>query len=162
MKRTLFLIVGALFLMFICASGTLAQSASSRHGIGPYMGFASDPDQFVIGGQGVFGPYASPVHLSPSLDIGFGDNWDVATLNLDITYDFFPRNYKTVFFAGAGPTLAFYSSDRFDDQTEAGLSLIGGVKFASERGNSFNLAARIGVGDIPDIKLTAGYLFALR
>ncbi len=149
-------------LVFLTTGGVDAQSVSSRHGLGPYMGFGSDPDQFLVGGQGVFGLNGSPVHLSPSLDFGFGDDINTITMNFDVTYDFVPSNARVAFYLGAGPTLAFYSSDRFDSDSEAGMSLVTGVKLPNRRGDSFNLGLRAGFGDIPDIKFTAAYLFRMK
>lgn len=154
----------ACFALLACltAGSADAQSVTSRNGMGPYMGFGSDPDQFVVGGQGTFRMSTAPVFLSPSLDFGFGDDINTITMNFDVTYDLVPRNARVAFYVGAGPTLAFYSSDRFDSDSEAGLSFVTGVKLPNRRGDSFNLGLRAGFGDIPDIKMTMTYLFSLR
>ncbi len=162
MRFTSSLLMSICLVTLVCVGLATAQSVSSRHGVGPYMGFGSDPDQLIMGGQGVFGLAGSPVHFSPGLDFGFGDDLNVVTVNFDVTYDFVPSSSRVAFYVGAGPTVAFYSSDRFDNDSEMGLSLVTGAKFPTGAGNSFNLGIRAGMGDIPDIKMTAAYIFNLR
>lgn len=165
MKTMKFALCAAIVL--VCMSSlALAQPTSARHGIGPQAGIGIDPDQFIFGGHAIFGIHGSPIHLGPSLDFGIGDDLTIITLNFDITYDFVIRNSRIVPFAGAGPTLAFISwDDNFgrddDSETEVGLTILGGVKLPAGNRNFINLSARFGVGDIPDIKLMAGYIFGI-
>lgn len=154
--------VGLGLVVLLCTGTALAQPVSSRHGVGPYFGFGADPDQFIVGGQGIFGLSGSRVHFSPSMDFGIGDEINAVTLNFDVTYDFLPASSRVAFYAGAGPTLAFLSSDRYDDDTEAGLSLVTGVKLPGKTGNSFNIGLRAGLGDIPEMRMTAAYIFNMR
>lgn len=154
-----FLLVG---LFAVCLISTAqSQGMLSRNGLGPYMGYSSNPDQVVFGGQGNFALTDSPIHFAPAIDFGFGDDITVTTLNFDITYDFVPSSGKVVFFVGAGPTVAFYSADQVDG-SEAGLTLTLGAALPAGLQNSWNFAARIGVGDIPDVKFQFGYLFGLK
>lgn len=155
-----------LILTIICAFCLLGISdvlaAGANFGLGARAGYSSNPDQFVIGGQGVFGKLWERVRITPSVDFGFGNDVKTVALNFDGTIDLIsPPGAKVVFYGGAGPDVAIYSPDVGDSQTELGVSLIAGMKIPAIASNYYNLEARFGFGDIPDFKILFGYMFGI-
>ena len=141
-----------------------AQSVST--GIGPRIGLSIDPDQIVFGGQLVIGEIAPDVTFNPNLEFGFGDDITVIALNLDGQYHFRIEGSSWRPYLGFGMGINFIEFDRpapFDDvsETEVGANLIAGAGVPTSSGNRFFAEARFGIGDIPDFKLMAGWLFAL-
>lgn len=126
-------------------------------GVGIRGGFNQNPDQFVIGGMLELGSALGPASLVPSVDFGFGDNADLTAANLDLRFYLFPLPQTGIkFYGAAGPTAVFANS-----QSEIGLSLVAGAKIAMKAKSRYNIEARFGVGDIPDLKIILGVLFGL-
>lgn len=142
----------------LTAPTAMADDAKLGFGLRP-LGFSINPDQYVLGVQAVLGKYYRG-RFAPSVDFGFGDNVTVITGNFDFKIDLFsPPKSRSVFYAGAGPTLSYITPDGGDSDTEIGLSLLGGIKLGMNEKNYYNIEARFGVGDIPDFKLLAGVMF---
>ena len=66
------------------AARTYTSSSAITTGVGPRVGFSSDPEQLVIGGQMVFGEVAPSVTFDPSVEIGVGDNRTLLGINFDM------------------------------------------------------------------------------
>jgi hypothetical protein len=135
-------------------------------GFGPRIGLSIDPDQVVLGGQLVVGELAPDVTFNPSLEFGFGDDVTVIALNIDGQYHFRIQGSAWRPYAGFGIGINFIEIDLpspFNDisDTEAGANLIVGAGVPTQSGNRFFTEARFGIGDIPEFKLMAGWLFAL-
>jgi hypothetical protein len=143
-----------------------AVHASTATAIGPRIGLSIDPDQFVIGGQMVVGEIAPDVTLNPSIEFGFGDNATVIALNVDGAYHFRVQGSPWRPYLGFGIGINFIEIDRpapFRDvsDTEVGANLILGAGVPTRTGNRFFTELRFGLGDIPDLKIMAGWLFPL-
>ncbi len=129
--------------------------------IGPRVGIGLDPDQFVIGAQAVSGYLFEPVRFAPSADAGLGDDLFTITLNPDfrISIPIKQEGSAGSFYISAGPTIALYFHDEFDNQSDIGLSLNGGAWLDLNSPYRYNIEGRIGLGDIPDIRVLFGVLF---
>lgn len=129
--------------------------------IGPRVGIGLDPDQFVIGGQAVSGYLFKPVRFAPSADAGVGDDMLTITLNPDfrISIPIEQEGSAGSFYVSAGPTIALYFHDEHDNNSEIGLSLNGGAWLDLNSPYRYNIEGRIGLGDIPDIRVLFGVLF---
>jgi hypothetical protein len=124
--------------------------------LGVRAGLSRNPDQFVIGAQAELGSLGMAT-IAPSIDLGFGDNSDLTAANLDLRWYLFPLPQTGIqFYAAAGPTAVFANS-----QSDVGLSLTAGAKIPMKGKGRYNLEARFGVGDIPDLKVMLGILFGL-
>ncbi len=125
--------------------------------LGLRVGFSQNPDQFVAGLQAELGQLGQAT-VAPSVDVGTGDGTTVAAANVDLRWYLFPLPKTGVhFYAAAGPTLAFFEGGG----EEIGLSLTAGAKIPMTGKGRYNIEARFGIGDIPDLKVMLGILFGL-
>lgn len=160
MKRGL--VYGIILMILVLALGTAgeAQDTQPPYRYGLRAGFGLDPDQFVIGLQAELNRVISVVRFAPSLDAGFGDNFSTYLFNADLRLDLIPLpKSRTVIYVDAGPTLAVVDPDGADSDLEIGLSLAAGLDLPMGRSGSYNLEARLGIGDIPEFRLLLGVLF---
>jgi len=122
-------------------------------------GLGLNPDQFVIGLQGAYGSAVGPFQFAPSFDLGFGDNMTTYILNGDLRLPIsLPKSNSRVYI-GAGPTIAVYDTKFAGSDTEIGLSLLGGIMLPMGSVNAYNLELRLGIGDIPDVRILLGIMF---
>jgi hypothetical protein len=144
------------------AAVPMAHAGATIGGAGPRVGVSIDPDQFVFGGQLIIGELAPDLTFDPSLEFGFGDNVTVIAMNLDMHYHFTVEGSAWRPYAGAGLGLAFIEVDEGGgSDTEVGLNLVGGAGVPTQSGNRFFGELRLGLGDIPEVKLIAGWNFKI-
>jgi len=144
-----------------------AQAATSSTLIGPRFGVSLDPDQLVLGGQLVTPPVAPHITFDPSLELGLGDDQTVVAINLDMFYHFELHDTQWSPYAGLGVGINWFSIDRpapESDQSnsEVGANVVLGVDVPTSHGSWFFSELRAGLGDIPEMKIIAGWNFALR
>lgn len=137
-----------------------AGGSSSHAAIGPRIGISSSPDQLVIGGQVVFPDFVPNLSVSPNVELGFLDNETTIGMAADFDYHFHIKSQWTPY-AGAAPALVITQPEHGDSSTDAGIILIGGAEVPTRTGNRFFGELRIGIGDIPSLKLMAGWNFPL-
>lgn len=152
----------ALLVCALCALVPAAAHAQSsiETGVGPRVGVSINPDQFVFGGQAVIGEIAPNLTFDPSLELGFGDDITNVQLNFDGHYHFDLANSRWRPYAGAGIGVAFYSWDGGDD-TEVSANLVVGAGAPTSSGNRFFGELRIGLDDLPDLKMMVGWNFRM-
>ena len=139
-------------LFTILAIGALAQPAGAKPGA--YVGFCTNPDDFMIGLKWMKPLENENLWLAPSAEVGFGDATMIAG-NLDLHYRF---KGKTKFYAGGGVTLNWFDFDGGSD-TEFGGSVLGGIMFNSKSGKLPYFETKLGLGDVPDWKFMVGLNF---
>lgn len=140
----------------------LPSSVRGSSAIGPRVGMSFDSDRFTIGAQAELGRVLQTARFAPSLDLDLGNNNTMTALNFDFRWYLFPFPETGLFFYGsAGPTIVLDSPGKGDTQSEIGLSLVAGVKIPMKGKNRYNLEARFGFGDIPDLKVMFGILFGI-
>lgn len=145
-----------------CTMLLAAPPAWPSSAIGIRGGLGLDPDQGVVGLQGQFaGRKLKVVRIAPSVDFGFGDDVTTIAGNLDFIMLLSPPESRSAFYAGAGPTLTWwdFDNDAIEADTEIGLSLLGGVRFATSGSHAYTAEFRFGIGDIPEIRILVGFLF---
>jgi hypothetical protein len=161
--------------IFVCALAALVPAAAHAQGtlttaVGPRLGFSSGPsslDQIVVGGQVELGEIAPDLTLTPNLELGFGDDFTIIQLNGDVHYHFTVSGSAWRPYVGGGLGLAFISFDAppgfngDDSSTEAGLNIIGGAIVPTQSGSRFFTELKLGIGDIPDLKVLVGWTFGL-
>ncbi len=155
------LIVGALALL-----PTLAHAEATLTTAGPRAGLSVSPDQLVVGGQLSVRGFAPNWSFDPSLELGFGDDQQVVALNFDAYYRFRLESTDWRPYAGAGLGIAFDSWDaapevRDHSETQVGLNVVGGFHIPTRSGNDWFLELRLGVGDIPSMKVMTGLNFRI-
>jgi hypothetical protein len=145
-------------LLLLASAGVASAQLVS---VGPRFGLSVDPDQFVLGGQMYFDPdLATNLYFTPSAEVGFGDDVTLFQVNGDLVYVVrLATSLHPYFGAGVAVALIDFEGDLGSD-TEVGLNLVGGLRFArEERASHFFVEGRFGVGDIPDLKVMAGWNF---
>jgi hypothetical protein len=145
------------FLAFLLGvAGTLsAPPSAARDSLGFHGGLRQGPDQFVAGVQAETGPVLGPGHFAPSLDLGLGDDSTVTVIRGDLRWYLLPLPETGIRFYGqAGPVLVV------SPDTELGLDLGIGADIPMKRGRRYHVEARFGFGDVPDLEIILGILFA--
>jgi len=160
--RKRFAVIGLVAICLFASAPVVG--AEKGNGYGLRAGLGIDPDQFVVGIQTLLSKkVANVARLAPGVDVGFGDNLTVIAFNLDVLIlDLSPPKSSASLYAGAGPTFAYWKPDNGDSDLEIGISLIAGVRLPMGSRNRYNLEARFGVSDIPDIRILFGTLFGGR
>ena len=149
-----------------------SSSRSSRSGPmvtwwGPRLGLSSNPDQFVIGGQLDFREIAPGLSISPNLEFGVGDDMTWTAINGDLKHHFIVQGATWRPYLGGGLSVNFWNWNSsfagVPDQsgTEMGANLVFGAVVPTHTGGRFFTEARIGIGDIPDLKVLAGWNFRM-
>ncbi len=145
MNRTMLAAAFALLLPVTATASTM---------IGPRVGFSGDPDQFVFGGHIMVTDVAPSLSFDPGLEIGVGDDFTSFALNVDMHYHFDISGSSWRPYVGGGATLFFADEDSF-----AGGSFLAGAGVPTKTGNRFFAEFKVGLGDVPDFKLMAGWSF---
>ena len=142
-------------------------------GWGPRVGISSDPDQIFGGAHFDLGEFTKNLRLQPSVEIGFGDDVLTLTGNAMVAY-YFPIESNITPYAGGQITVAFYDFDDNckgysssyyghgacdDSETEIGPGLVGGMEMKLSGGSRFLAEVQIGLGDLPEAKILAGWTF---
>jgi hypothetical protein len=134
---------------------------------GPRLGFSSSPDQFVVGGQMDFREFSPGLGLSPNVEFGFGDDLMWTAVNADLKHHFVVQNASWRPYVGGGLSVNHWnwsspiSGVPDESGTEMGANLIFGARFPTHSGSRFFTEARIGIGDIPDLKIMGGWNFRM-
>jgi len=133
---------------------------------GPRFGVSVDPDQLVVGGQYSTGQIAPSISFVPNLELGFGDHETDVAINLDGHYHFALKDSDWAPYIGFGVCIDFVSVDRpapaeDESDTNAGGSLILGSNVPLRQGSKFFAELKLGLGDIPSLKVMAGWNFPL-
>lgn len=131
-------------------------------GIGVRGGATLSPDQFHIGTHVDVDTGEPTIHVHPNLEIGFGSDLMVVALGGEVLY--LPRTTWGAWrpYIGGGLAIVNYDVEgrgRGRSDSEFGLTVAGGIERALSSGTDFFVEAKLGLLDIPDLKLTAGWTF---
>ena len=145
--------------LLILGSIVLMPSLALAQGPGVRGGVSIDPDQFYFGGHYETDALVDRLYFRPNIEAGLGDDLTVVALNFEFAYKF-PRRNGWQLYAGGGPAVNFYSSDRGpgndrESNSEAGLNFLLGVEHAE--GLFFEF--KIGALDSPELKFGVGWTF---
>jgi hypothetical protein len=149
----------------VAAPAHAERSSAITTGIGPRVGFSSGPDQLVVGGQMVIGEVAPSLTFDPSVEIGIGDHQTLLGVNFDMHYHFETSSVWRPY-VGLGATVneVNYDNDEFGDResdTFAGGNLIVGAGAPTRSGSRFFAELKLGLGDVPDLKIMVGWNFRM-
>ncbi len=155
------LVIGALALVPVAAHAQAMVTSA-----GPRGGLSMNPDQIALGGQLSLRGFAPDWSFDPNFELGFGDGVQVVQLDLDARYHMRLEGSEWRPYVGGGLGIAFASVDNapgFADNSDtgAGLNLVGGFIIPTRSANEWFLELRLGVGDIPDLKIMTGVNFRL-
>lgn len=163
MRKSLFT-VGAAFAFSLL----LAAPADAQVHFGPQASFADDAD-FGIGARVVAGvPDYAGFEAVGSFDYYFPDGFDYWELNGNVLYNFELEGESSVRpYAGGGLNIARFESDVDDvpgvdvdtGNTEVGLNLVGGTKFATDATTTPFVEAKFEVSGGEQFVIQGGLLF---
>ncbi len=133
---------------------------------GPRLGLSSNPDQFVAGGQLDFREIAPGLGISPNVEFGFGDDFTWTAVNADLKHHFVVQGATWRPYMGGGLSVNFWNyntpvGSSGQSGSEVGANLIFGAAVPTHSGSRFFTEARLGLGDIPDLKVMAGWNFRM-
>jgi len=156
----------ALVLALVIPVAAQAAEGAVVGGFGPRVGFSSNPDQLVLGGQALIGGIAPDVTFDPNIELGVGDNVTTVQFNFDFKYHLLLQGTPWRPYMGAGIGLAFFQIDnpapfRDNSDTEVGGNFILGAGVPTASGSRFFTELRAGIGNLPDLKLVAGWNFKM-
>jgi len=159
MSKNLLLI--GLFLLLPVAAAAAPTVAMD---FGPRAGLSVSPDQFVAGGQLSFSGLAPDWTFDPSLELGFGDDLTVIALNFDALYHLRLSGTEWRPYVGGGLGIAFVSWDappgvHDHNDSDVGLNLVLGFSVPAASRHHWFTELRLGVGDLPDLKVVGGFNF---
>ena len=165
LRRAITLVAFLAAAVLALAPRTAAAQGIVASGIGPRVGFSIDPDQIVLGGQVTFAEVAPNLSFDPNIELGFGDDITLIGFNFDLHYHF-DTNTTWRPYAGGGLGINYWSVDLpepFDDvsDTEVGGQVILGAGAPTRAGNRFFGELKLGLGDVPDLKMIVGWNFKM-
>ncbi len=133
---------------------------------GPHLGFSSGPDQFVAGGHLQWGDIAPQLDFVPGIDLGFGDNSTLISVNGDFRYRIDARTQWQPY-VGGGVGIHFVSFNNpgpgpDGSDTRAGGHFLAGADVATQGASRFFVELKLGFSDSPDFKALAGWSFRAR
>ena len=131
---------------------------------GVRAGLSISPDQFVVGGQLSFQNLAPDWTFDPSLELGLGDDVTVIAFNLDALYHLRLSGSDWRPYVGGGLGLASASWDdprglHDDTDNDVGLNVVLGFRVPTRAGQHWFTEMRLGVADLPDLKVVGGFFF---
>lgn len=147
-------------LLLTMAAVIMPQSAFGQVHLGLRGGITNNPDQIHIGlhNRGMIAPLW---RFQPNADVGFGNNLTIISLNPD--FHFLLPSQRTVRpYIGGAPGVFIIDRNTpvaGGTQTEIGLNILVGLDIASSTYRAAFVEFKIGVGDIPEMKLTGGISF---
>jgi hypothetical protein len=141
----------------------LSSAAGAQPGVGFTGGASIDPEQVYAGVFWQSPDIGGRFRIRPGLDGGFGDGLRLGTINVDFVYLLPLGQGPWKFLTGGGPTIVLtkFSDDELADfgtEVSAGGSYLLG--FAHD--NGFFTEFRIGGGNVPALKMGAGWTLKLR
>jgi len=154
----------ALAILAVLPAASLAEPFTAY---GPQFGFTSGPDQFFVGGHLKWGAVAPSLDFVPGVDLAFGNNATIVSLNGDFHYRFDTRTTWRPY-VGGGVGLQFVSADNNgpandNSSTVAGGHFIIGADVLAKSGSRFFTELKLGFSqDSPDMKAVAGFNFKPR
>lgn len=140
------------------------------YGWGPRIGFADDPDQFVVGFHQDFGEFIPNLRFQPSFEVGFGDKVTIFSATVPVHYRF-TGLASTTPYVGGGLLLAWINRDlttrqqrqgKDDSEFQINPVLVGGAEWQVGQRSNLLLELQVAGGDAFDLKLVVGWIFRAR
>jgi hypothetical protein len=148
------LVLGVLAWAIAPADAQTITTQSGQSQVGFYGGASIDPEQGFVGVLWQTPSIGNRFHFRAGIDGGFGNDLRLATINLDFVVRFPLGTSGWHLVQGGGPVIVLTRVNGFEgtDTSAGGSYLLG---FAHDSG--FFGEFRIGGGNIPSLKMGAGY-----
>ena len=140
------------------------------YGWGPRVGFADNPDQFVVGIHQDFGEFVRNLRFQPNIEVGFGDEVTVISGTIPVHYRFTGLGSTTPY-VGGGLLLAWIDRDLTARQQRQGKDssdfqinpvLVGGAEWEVGERSDILVELHLAGGDAFDLKLVVGWVIRAR
>ena len=159
--------IPAVFLLLIWATCGIAQDTDADSGglpfpTGPRVRYTSFDgiSQMHFGAHAKLSDLFPNVQFTPNIEMGFGDDLTLVTLQGDLSYRFTELvSFPWELYGGGCLALNYLKPANFDSDFQLGLSALAGISKALNNGDELLLETRFGILDSPDFKLTLGYTF---
>jgi hypothetical protein len=139
-------------LCFLLALLLLGTGTARAQGIGFQGGVTVDPEQLFVGTHVETGEIVRNVRFRPGIDGGFGGDYSLATINIELLYQVSFGRSGWSLYQGGGPAVVLLRRDK-DTSVHAGTFITFG--FANE--NGFFTDFKLGGGNSPTLKFAVGY-----
>lgn len=153
-------------LLLIAVSAPAQESVGSGGALpfptGLRVGYTSwdDIGQMHFGAHAKLGDVFPNIQLVPGVEMGFGDDVTLLTMNGDLSYRFTElTSYPWEIYGGGSLSLNFIKPKDFDGDWQLGFSGLIGLNKALGNGDEIMLETRLGILDSPGFKITLGYTF---
>jgi hypothetical protein len=140
--------VGLLFVVVLL----LPYARATAQGIGFQGGATIDPEQVFVGTHFETPELFRNFRFRPAIDGGFGDGHSLATINIEFLYHVEVGRSGWSLYQGGGPAIVLL---RLNDNTSVHAGTFITFGFAHESG--FFTDFKLGQGNSPNLKFTAGY-----
>ena len=152
MPRTALFYRRSLTLSFLLAGLLLYTDTAPAQGIGFQGGVTVDPEQVFVGTHFETGEIVRNVRFRPGIDGGFGGDFSLATINVELLYHVAFGRSGWSMYQGGGPAVVWLRMNK-DTSVHAGSFVTFG--FANE--NGFFTDFKLGGGSSPTLKFGVGY-----
>jgi hypothetical protein len=164
MKKCRMILIAALMGVALAPTFALGDTYTDVgfRGWGPRVGLSLSPDQIHFGGHLDFGQFAKHVRFQPNVELGFGDNVDLFTVNAEAAYRFSEQwdVWSPYLGGGVGANIKRYSNaNDKETETDLGVNLLGGIEKGLSSGDRFFVEGKFSLNDAPDVKVTVGWTF---
>jgi hypothetical protein len=146
--------LGAVVALLLTATMASAQDGAVASRYGGRIGFSLDPDQFTVGGYVGFPEFARNFTFRPSADLGLGSDLVTVIGNADVQYSITDTSSRFYPFFGAGVGLLWFDQDAGGSDSAVGLNFYAGVEVSMSGYKTGMLEVRLGVDEMPDLKVT--------
>ena len=140
----------------------VSSTARAQSSIGFTGGGSVDPEQGYVGVFWESPDLGSSFRIRSGIDGGFGSNLRVGVVNFDFIYRLPLGQGPWRFVTGGGPAISLtrYSDDLYDTGTE--VSAGGSYLFGFAHDAGFFTEFRIGGGNVPALKIGAGWAIRIQ
>ena len=164
MKNTRVILIAAALAIVLGPALALADPGTDVgfRGWGPRVGLSLNPDQVHFGAHIDFGNFAKHIRFQPNVELGFGDDVKLFTVNAEAAYRFSSRwDVWTPYLGGGlGANIKSYDVGGHNhSQTDLGVNLLGGIEKGLSNGDRFFIEGKFSLNDVPDAKITIGWTF---
>ena len=150
-------------LILIVAAALLAAAlpASAQPHFGARAGLTRTPNQIHVGAHAELFELAPALMFLPNVEIGFGAHVTTWSFNGELAWTL-PVEALGSWqpYVGGGLAIVYSKFDlpaSFDDtRTDVGLSVLAGMSTMLKLGHKFFTEVKVGLEDVPDLKITAG------
>jgi len=145
--------------MMLAAVVLFPDTAQSAVKLSARGGVTVDPDQ-VHAGVVASVPIGLLARIQPSIEFGYGGQLYILAFNLDTVYRLPVTSDSFQAYVGGEPgaAIVYQTGATSATRTRAGLNPMGGMILRTAE-RPISLEARIGIGDLPGLKITAGFSF---